>query len=328
MKFQNPTSKHQRTFERRPRSDGALRLGASLDVGPWNLEVTPTQSQIGFTLIELLVVIAIIAILAAMLLPVINISVTQAKKTKARLEVNQIANAVEQYQSQYSRMPVANWVQQSGSNNVTYGGIYNSTAAAGGVFPPTNSSASGWQLGNGSLRWGGGLYIPNNSDVTAILLDLTNYPNSSQWTVNTNYEKDPARTVFLSGTYTADASSPGIGTDLNYRDPWGNPYIITMDLNEDNKAEDPFYALVWMSSTTGTAGGAGENGLSYQADGQNQYYQFHGNVMAWSMGPNGPYNQSPSSFTYPQSPTAMPNGSPGPWVMDPSNKNHILSWVQ
>jgi len=282
-----------------------------------------------FTLIELLVVIAIIAILAAMLLPVLSVAMTHAKKTQAKLAVSQIANAVEEYQSQYSRMPVPSVVEQSGSNDVTYGGTYTSAAAAGlNQFPPpSNTPGWGWGTGYGGYNsWRGGLYVTSNSDVMAILLDLTNFPNSSQWTVNTNYQKNPNRTVFLSGSYTADASSPGIGTDLNYRDPWGNPYIITMDLNEDNKAVDPFYSQDSVSSSTGTSGGPGLFGLTY-APFPVDYYQFHGNVMVWSMGPNGPYNHSPSSFSYQSGPSTPPPGIKA-WAQDPSNRNHILSWVQ
>jgi prepilin-type N-terminal cleavage/methylation domain-containing protein len=279
--------------------------------------------QRAFTLIELLVVIAIIAILAAMLLPVFGVAMTHAKKTQAKLQVGQISSAIEQYESQYSRMPVASYVQQSGSNDVTYGGYYTSTAttpANANEFP--NASWATAQQGGFSTPVG--LYMTNNSDVMAILLDLTNYPNTNVWTVNTNYQKNPMRTVFLNGSYSSDTASPGIGTDLNYRDPWGNPYIITMDLNEDNKAEDPFYAPYWMSSSTGAAGGAGMNGLSYQAS--DNYYLFHGNVMVWSMGPNGPANHAPSTFTYPPTASAPPGG--GAWARDSSNKNHVLSWAQ
>lgn len=283
--------------------------------------------QRAFTLVELLVVIAIIAILAAMLLPVFGVAMTHARRTQAKLQVNQIANAIEQYDSQYSRMPVSSFVQQSGSNNVTYGAsLYTSASSTGNSFPP-NSSPAGWSAGVGGYTTPVGLYMTNNSDVMAILLNLTNYPSTTFWTINTNYQKNPMRTVFLNGSYTADTLSPGIGTDLNYRDPWGNPYIITMDLNDDNKAEDAFYAPDWMSSSTGLAGGAGVNGLSYQA--ADDKYLFHGNVMVWSMGQNGPFNHSPSSFTYPpQAGMMMANGQPGPWAQDPSNKNHILSWAQ
>lgn len=288
--------------------------------------VSARRQAVAFTLVELLVVIAIIAILAAMLLPVFSVAITHAKKTKAKLECNQIANAIEQYDSQYSRMPVSSYVQQSGSNNVTYGGIYYSSSSPSSAWPSA-SAGTGWSAGFDGFVTPVGLYMTNNSDVMAILLNLTNYPNSSTFTVNTNYQKNPMQTVFLSASFSSDTRSPGIGTDLNYRDPWGNPYIITMDLNEDNKAEDPFYSPVTMSSSTGADGGSGFDGLSYydpDGNASDGKYLFHGNVMVWSMGPNGPLNQSPSSFTYNQT---MADSSHG-WVQDGSNKNHILSWAQ
>ncbi len=36
---------------------------------------------------------------------------------------------------------------------------------------------------------------------------------------------------------------PGVDNDLVYRDPWGNPYIISMDLNYDDQTKDAFYGL-------------------------------------------------------------------------------------
>ena len=283
---------------------------------------TPNRkSQIGFTLIELLVVIAIIAILAAMLMPVLIGARKQALKTQAKLEVNQILNAIEQYDSTYSRMPVSTWVQQQGSNNVTYGAAsYTSVSSSGNQFPPTS-----WGAVNGGFSTPVGLYMTNNSDVMAILFDLTNYPNTTTATINTNYQKNPMQKTFLNTSkFTSDTASPGVGTDLNYRDPWGNPYIISMDLNEDSKCEDAFYAPAAVSSASGAAQGAGINGLSYQSSDGN--YVFHGNVMVWSMGPNGPFNQSPSSFTY--SLTAPTTSPASGWAQDPSNKSHILSWAQ
>jgi prepilin-type N-terminal cleavage/methylation domain-containing protein len=278
-----------------------------------------------FTLIELLVVIAIIAILASMLMPVLNVAMTHAKETQAKLEVNQIYTAINQYESQYSRMPVSTTVQQSGYTNITYGGIYSSTAASGNNQWPS----AGWSAWSGANPQSGGyettaqrgLYITNNSEVISILMDFTNYPNTTTWTVNTNFQKNPMQTTFLSAKLTGDTSSPGIGSDLNYRDPWGNLYIITLDLNEDNAVEDPFYCVPAVSSANGSPGGNGLNGLNIQPDGN---YAFHGNVMVWSMGPNGPYTHSPSSFTY--STSANPNNLG--WALDPSNKHHILSWTQ
>src|SRR5215472_460304 len=87
--------------------------------------IQPKSSRVkAFTLIELLTVIAIIAILAAIILPVLSSAVTRAKKTKAGTEIAQIRAAIEQYESQYGRMPVSTAVQQSGLTNITYGGVY------------------------------------------------------------------------------------------------------------------------------------------------------------------------------------------------------------
>jgi hypothetical protein len=39
----------------------------------------------------------------------------------------------------------------------------------------------------------------------------------------------------LNATLASDTSSPGVGHAGVYSDLWGNPYIITVDLNNDNK---------------------------------------------------------------------------------------------
>jgi general secretion pathway protein G len=73
----------------------------------------------GFTLIELLVVIAIIGILAAMLMPVLEKVIIDAKIKKARLEMSQLVDAITRYDAAYSRYPSA---MAAGTNDFTYGG--------------------------------------------------------------------------------------------------------------------------------------------------------------------------------------------------------------
>src|SRR5262249_51304956 len=65
------------------------------------------RTRLGFTLIELLVVIAIIAILAAMLLPVLNTAKTKTKVKLAQVEMNNILRAIRDYEAQYNRYPVS-----------------------------------------------------------------------------------------------------------------------------------------------------------------------------------------------------------------------------
>src|SRR5439155_17304121 len=83
-------------------------------------------------------------------------------------------------------------------------------------------------------------YQTNNSEVMAVLLDLEKYGNGID-TINKDHVKNPQKRKFLNATLVGDTMSPGIGLDGVYRDPWGNPYIITLDLNNDEKARDAFY---------------------------------------------------------------------------------------
>jgi hypothetical protein len=79
--------------------------------------------------------------------------------------------------------------------------------------------------------------LTNNSEVVGILM------NVKEWEIN----KPPGNTENRSGRFYLNAkfvdgnTSPGVGSDGVYRDPWGSPYIITLDLNYDNAARDAVY---------------------------------------------------------------------------------------
>jgi prepilin-type N-terminal cleavage/methylation domain-containing protein len=258
-----------------------------------------------FTLVELLIVIAIIAILAAMLLPVLSVAQQHAKKTQAHLECSNIANAIQQYESDYSRFPVSSAVQASGAEDFTYGGTFQT---------PNNGAYQIGTTNNGQIY--------TNSDVIAILLDYTNYQNnydSGTWTANTNHMKNPKRSIYLSNTHPSNwdpgqggLPQPGIGDDLVYRDPWGNPYVISMDLDEDNETFDAFYETVPVGSSSDTAAASGLVGLNWQVENGVGGYAFHGNVMVWSAGQDGKID---------------PNiGGTGANAINGANKDNVLSW--
>jgi prepilin-type N-terminal cleavage/methylation domain-containing protein len=271
-----------------------------------NIPFKSSPAAKAFTLIELLVVIAIIGILAAMLLPVLSIAQKKAQKTQAHLETINIANAITQYQSDYSRFPVSGAVYASGAGNYTYGGTFNA--------PGENNPA--WMVGTTNQST---MQVSSNTDVMAILMDYTNYPSGYQggtWTVNTNYQKNPKQNVYLANvkpsgwdpTHSPQRPLPGIGNDLVYRDPWGNPYIISIDLNEDNFTSDAFYQSPAVSSSNpSVTGSSGLNGLTYHTENNFNSYCYHGNVMVWSVGPDGavdPTNSAISGF----------------------NKDNVMSW--
>ena len=228
--------------------------------------------------------IAIIAILAAMLLPVLTRVKTSALKTQARIQANDIATAIQAYDSAYGRFPVSQAVQSAaGTGDFTYGGGVFTNAIATGMLPASYS-----------------VYTTNNSEVISILMDFTNYPSSFTTppdapTANANYQKNPQKTAFLnaklSGWEPAQGGTPvpGVGSDLVYRDPWGNPYIISLDLNYDGQCQDAFYQLQAVSQQNVQTG---YNGLTDSTDSGSPYnnFRFHGTVMVWSAGPDGKIN--------------------------------------
>jgi len=274
---------------------------------------SPRRFEVGFTLVELLTVIAIIAILAAMLLPVLSRVKLSAYKTQARVQVNDIATAIQAYDSAYGRFPVSPYAQQlaaafsPGGGDITYGGVY------------INASGTNWP--NSSTPTASA-YVATNSEVIAILMDYTNFPNPSfgSSTVNTNNEFNPQKTQFLNAKMSGWDSLqpgtplPGVGNDLIYRDPWGNPYLISMDLNYDGQCQDAFYGYQAVSQKAPNSQ-TGYNALVNPTGTPNSNnFRFHGTVMVWSMGPYGPSTPSASSFDTGQPATAG------------VNKNHILSW--
>jgi prepilin-type N-terminal cleavage/methylation domain-containing protein len=92
------------------------------------------------------------------------------------------------------------------------------------IFPCSDADAKG----------GNDMTYTTNSDIITILLDM-------DAGVNAGHVRNPQKHVFLNGKMVSTVVQPGIGPDYNFRDPWGQPYVITLDLNYDNRCHDSFY---------------------------------------------------------------------------------------
>ena len=263
-----------------------------------------------FTLVELLTVIAIIGILAAMLMPVLAAVTKHARIMQARQEIQGLVTAIQGYDQAYSRFPVSHQTQaaaalgQNGNFDFTYGGVYKSPGSGGTISIGTPV---------------GGTVI-SNSELVAILMDITTFPSTGQPTINTNHQSNPQQRSLLNAKMSGwDPNKPGpplggVDNNLVYRDPWGNPYVISLDLNYDEQCQDQFYCKKSVSQNSGTSGFNGLNSPGFTAVlGGQDNFQFHGKVMVWSLGPDGQ--------------AATQNGS-GVQVnaLSGVNKDNVLSW--
>jgi len=184
-----------------------------------NTRITSRARVSAFTLIELLTVIAIIAILMALLFPVIGTVKETARKTQAKTDEMNVVAAVKAFNTEYGKYPNVDPNAANGATGDTLVGDMNTTT--GMANKPTQ----------------------DNNTLFDILRNLQN------GTSNSNYTGNPRRIVFFEGKSVTNPTAPKSGFLDNtsnggnssskggFFDPWGTEYFIYMDTDYDNQID-------------------------------------------------------------------------------------------
>lgn len=252
-----------------------------------------------FTLIELLVVISIIAILAGLVLSGVMGVKAKGMVGKAKVDVVTIAAAVTQYETEYGLPPVSTKVWGSSAANKTinpdYGDFSYGTNMGVNVDPLTGS-------------YGNPNYRTNNSEVIAVLRNGGPTKGLADLASTLNSKK----ISFLDAPLAPNNISGGVGLDGIFRDPWGSPYIISIDLDKSGTTTDGFYRRLIESKVRPAF--------------PNYPVEVAASVVVWSFGPDGRVDPNPN-LTTPEGLAAVAKG-PEAILKLGDNKDNVLSWAK
>jgi len=197
--------------------------------------------------------------LAWLILPNIG-SRPSSPQAAARRAIKDIEQAMLAYHANYNHLPTSSAVRQRTQRDFTYGTTGVSLPTEVDVRNPRPSPQA------------------NNAEVIAILMAR------AQAAHNENHVHNPQKKLFLNPKFATEDGQPGVGpTDGVYRDPWGMPYIISLDTDDDGFTQDVVYSRNTVSLPSRNKG---HTGLQSRSGKDADDFVFKGRVMIWSLGPD------------------------------------------
>lgn len=226
------------------------------------------------TLIELLVVISIIGVLASLIMPAVIGVKKKAKVVQTQKDIADLKSAISVYQNDYSRLPASTSAMGAvPGSDFTYG-----TTGTGYGTNILNNGGTGYQAGNAELM---------------VILTGSTFPGYAPDPSVLNNQRNPRKIQYFNAKPAPNgggaAAGPGLGSDGVMRDPWSNPYIVSLDLNYDNTVSNTVYRVQGVSQIA-VNNSAGHFGLVGTGNGNNDNYTLRDSVMIFSFGPDGMFD--------------------------------------
>ena len=256
-----------------------------------NQERTTQLQREAFTLVEMLVVVAIIAILAGILIPVVGRAKTKAKVAAAKVEMAGLELAIKTYHNDYSRWPI----------------------------PKKPTGATSWANAVGDFTYDSS-WLGNEALMEILMAEDRPRPSNPDFPMgyNPRHSRNPKKNKYIEPKESGEKNRiPGLSLykpadpanfSGRYHDPFGNEYVVSLDLNGDGVCADATYYDPTISESSPGEGYVGlVNFNTINPANPSNVYVYKGEVMIWSLGPDQ-------------------SGSMSAKASDDNNTDNILSW--
>ena len=193
-----------------------------------------------FTLVELLVVVGIVVILAGLVLPAVIGGAQQGRITQAKSDMKAIQMALAQMDQTYGRILKAESNGKIKFANVTGDGLApisdsytkNSTTYETKYIVLGKKDAAGVKFSGGNYE----LKDEHEEAYNSFIAEITG-------TNNKGYQHNSRKIKFLDPNQNFDPSKDYDADDTQkaclWRDPWGNPYVIMISVDGNDRLVKP-----------------------------------------------------------------------------------------